>query len=229
MIASSTPGAGTSVVGRDWSWSIDAPPGWLVVPSPTTETAEVVGSWEHEANAMILRSFEPGTSGGQAEELVLSDEDKVMLGQLAAQSVARLREFADDVAPDGGRVVAALGVMDRTPVPVLVVVAGSEPGKPDDELVAAVGATGGSPVAPPNIEYLDLPDGDGIRVTRLDIDGATGAAWMNLAVGRRVERSDVVVDTVLLCRTQDILVVPAMVEALDMLLPTVRIDFGART
>ena len=33
-----------------------------------------------------------------------------------------------------------------------------------------LGATGGNPVNAPNIEYLDLPDGDGIRVTRTEID-----------------------------------------------------------
>ena len=95
---------------------------------------------------------------------------------------------------------------------------------PDDDLMAALGATGGYPAAPPAVEYPDMPDGDGVRVIRLDIGEETGGAWMSVGLGRRTEHPDAVVDTVLVWRTQDLLLGTAMVELLDQLMPAVRID-----
>jgi hypothetical protein len=89
--------------------------------------------------------------------------------------------------------------------------------------MTALGATGGTPVAPPRIEHVDLPDGDGMRVTRLDLDPVSGGAWVSVCLGRRTEHADAVVDTVLQWRSQDLLQVPAMTQLLDELLPTVSI------
>jgi hypothetical protein len=66
-----------------------------------------------------------------------------------------------------------------------------------------------------------------VRVVRLDVDEA-GTGWMSVAVGRRVEHHDAVVDTVLVWRTVDLFLVAAMVELLDQLLPAVQITRSAR-
>lgn len=211
--------------GREvWSWTIEPAAGWLVVPSTATEAPEAVSAWEAETVELVFGLIEAmELEGAEGEDPALSDERRAELRQAITESVADLRGYADGVPPEGGRVAAAVGVLDRSPVPVLVVVARSDPDHPDDELMTTLGATGGTPVAPPKIDYLDLPDGDGIRVTRTDIDRATGGAWVSISVGRRTEHPDAVVDTLLLCRTPDIAAVPAIVEALDVLLPAVRI------
>lgn len=208
-----------------WSWTVDPPEGWLVVPSTVTEPAEMVAEWEREVTVLVRDLFEeqagePGQPGEAAEP---NGAERVLLDQLATDSVANLRAFADGMAPDGHRVAAALGVMDNGPVPVLVAVGVSDPAEPDDGLMAALGATGGEPAMSPNIEHLDLPDGDGVRVTRLDVDGLTGGAWISISVGRRVEHADAVVDTVLVWRSMDLFVAAAMGELLDELLPAVHV------
>lgn len=206
-----------------WTWRVDPPAGWLVVPSTETEPPDAVTAWEREVTATVRESFEP-VPGETAE---LDDTALAELDQLAVDSVANLRAFADGMAPAGNRVVAALGVLGNGPVPVLVAVGLSDPADPDGGLMAALGATGGNPATPPNVEHLDLPDGDGVRVVRLDVDEA-GTGWMSVAVGRRTEHPDAVVDTVLVWRTVDLFLVAAMVELLDQLLPTVQITRSAR-
>lgn len=208
-----------------WTWWIDPPAGWLVVPATGLDEPEGITWWEREARAVVRESVEPRPDeSGEAPEL--DDAMRAELDQLAADSVANLRAFADGVASGASRVVAALGVMGNGPVPVLVAVGVSDPAEPDDGLMDALGATGGEPVSPPNIEHLDLPEGDGMRVVRLDVDEA-GSGWMSVAVGRRVEHPDAVVDTVLVWRTLDLFLVAAMVELLDELLPTVQITRSA--
>lgn len=211
--------AGVEVSG--WTWLVDPPASWLVVPATGLDDPAAIARWERGATAVVRESVEPvpDESGDTVE---LDDAARAELDQLAADSVANLRAFADGMAPGGHRVVAALGVLGNGPVPVLVAVGVSDPAAPDDGLMAALGATGGQPAAPPNIEHLDLPDGDGVRVVRLDVDEA-GSGWMSVAVGRRVEHHDAVVDTVLVWRTVDLFLVAAMVELLDQLLPAVEI------
>lgn len=212
------PGAGPSV----WTWTVDPPARWLVVPSTVTEDHEDVATWEREATAAVRASLEPHP-GDDGVPVELDDATRTALDEASAQAVANLRAFADGMAPDGHRVVAPLGVLGRGPVPVLVAVGVSDPAEPDDGLMAALGATGGHPAAPPNIEYPDLPDGDGVRVVRLDVGEVTGGVWLSVGLGRRTEHPDAVVDTVLVWRTQDLLLGAAMVELLDELLPAVRI------
>jgi len=213
------------VVIPGWTWRVDPPDRWLVVPATGLDVPDDIARWERGATAVVRRSVEP-VPDESGETVELDDAGRADLDQLAADSVANLRAFADGVAPGGNRVVAALGVMGNGPVPVLVAVSVSDPAAPDDGLMAALGATGGSPAAPPNVEHLDLPDGDGVRVVRLDLD-EEGSGWMSVAVGRRVEHHDAVVDTVLVWRTVDLFLVAAMVELLDQLLPAVQITRSA--
>ena len=210
-----------------WSWTVEPPARWLVIPSTVTEDEKDVAQWERAAAAVVRASFGPQPEGDD-EPIELDDEESAALDQAAADAVANLREFADGMAPEGSRVVAAVGVLGRSPVPVLVSVRTSDPGAPDEGLMAALGATGGCPAAPPNIEHLDLPDGDGVRVTRLDVGEVSGGAWLSIALGRRSEQPSAVVDTVLVWRTQDVLLGSAMLELLDELLPAVRIIRGTR-
>lgn len=209
-----------------WAWRVDPPAGWLVVPSPETETPDTVAAWEREAVAAVRASLEP-VPDDDGETVDLDAAARAELDELATDSVANLREFADGMAPAGHRVVGALGVMGNGPVPVLVAVGLSDPAAPDDGLMEALGATGGKPAVPPHVEHLDLPDGDGVRVIRLDVDELTGTGWLSVAVGRRVEHPDAVVDTVLVWRTVDLFLAAAMVELLDQLLPTVQITRSA--
>ncbi|MFD2792255.1 hypothetical protein ACFS27_01705 [Promicromonospora vindobonensis] len=215
----------TGVEVSGWTWRIEPPTGWLVVPATGLDDPDEIAEWEQEATAIVRESVEPRPDEA-GETVELDDAGRAELDQLAVDSVANLRAFADGMAPGGNRVVGAIGVLGNGPVPVLVAVGVSDPAEPDDGLMAALGATGGSPSAPPNIEHLDLPDGDGVRVVRLDIDEA-GTAWMSVAVGRRVEHHDAVVDTVLVWRTVDLFLVAAMVELFDELLPAVQITRSA--
>ena len=210
------------VVIPGWTWRVDPPDRWLVVPATGLDVPDDIARWERGATAVVRRSVEP-VPDESGETVELDDAGRADLDQLAADSVANLRAFADGVAPGGNRVVAALGVMGNGPVPVLVAVSVSDPAAPDDGLMAALGATGGSPAAPPNVEHLDLPDGDGVRVVRLDVGEETGGAWLSVGLGRRTDHSDAVVDTVLVWRTQDVLLGAAMVDLLDELLPAVRV------
>ncbi|MCP2265878.1 hypothetical protein ACFQHV_12430 [Promicromonospora thailandica] len=224
--------AGVGVAG--WTWWVDPPARWLVVPAVGLDDPADVARWEREAVGVVRASLEPepgpepdpdpGPEPDSGPEL--DDAARAGLDRLAADAVANLRAFADGVVPSGSRVLAALGVHGNGPVPVLVAVGVSDPAEPDDGLMAALGATGGEPAAPPNVEHLDLPDGDGVRVVRLDMDEA-GTGWMSVAVGRRVEHPDAVVDTVLVWRTVDLFLVATMAELLDELLPAVRVERSA--
>ncbi|WP_369374206.1 hypothetical protein AB1046_08315 [Promicromonospora sp. Populi] len=224
---------GTDLAG--WTWRVDPPDGWLVVPATGLDTPDSITLWERESTAAVRESIEPRpadpgdlqASASPADPVELDDEARTALDRMAAEAVANLRAFADGMAPDGHRVAARLGVLGRGPVPVLVAVGVSDPAEPDDGLLAALGATGGYPIAPPTVEYPEVPDGDGVRVVRLDIGEETGGAWMSVGLGRRTEHPDAVVDTVLVWRTQDLLLGAAMVEWLDELLAAVLITRSA--
>jgi hypothetical protein len=210
------------MAGEGWTWHVDPPEGWLLVPTTATLPPDLLAAWELEVAGLVRSSlFDDGP-----EPEVDEDPDGVLdavRDRVAVESVANLRAFADGVIDGGALVVATFRVPDSAPVPVLATV-GIEPlGDPGDDLMTALGATGGTPVAPPRIEHVDLPDGDGMRVTRLDLDPENGGAWVSVCLGRRTEHADAVVDTVLQWRSQDLLQGPAMTELLDELLPTVSI------
>lgn len=205
-----------------WTWTIEPPDGWLVVPSTATEPADAVRAWESEVVEALLESFLPeGATGPDGPD---ADADHVaMVRSSLAQTVGSLVTFADEAANEGARAMAGVGLLDRGPVPVLVTVGMGDPDESDDVFMTVLGAKGGNPVSPPSIEYPDLPDGDGIKVSRVDIDEATGGAWVSVAAGRRTEFPDGVVDTALVWRSQDIVLVPTILDAIVDLLPAVKI------
>lgn len=209
-----------------WSWRVDPPAGWLVVPSTLTEDYADVAAWERGAVTAVRASLEPQPDA-DGDPVAPDAAARAALDRMAEDSIGNLRAFADGMAPEGHRVVARLGVLGRGPVPVLVAVGVSDPAQPDDGLMAALGATGGYPAAPPTVEYPELPDGDGVRVVRLDVGEETGGAWLSVGLGRRTDHPDAVVDTVLVWRTQDVLLGAAMVDLLDELLPAVRVTRSA--
>ncbi|MFE7506888.1 hypothetical protein [Promicromonospora sp. NPDC057488] len=216
--------ARTAGVG-ELDWTIDPPEGVLVVPAVGTETPEAISAWEQEVTEALRVSFEEQTPEGYD----LSDDERAYVLETVTASLANLRAQADRGAPAGERVVAAFGLSDRGPVPVVVSVGMSDPDTPDDALLEALGAKGGgAPLNPPSVEYLDLPDGDGVRVSRLDFAN-DGGAWLSVGLGRRTEYPDAVVDTVVLWRTQDLFVVPLMMEVLDTLLPAITITRSEST
>lgn len=227
------------MAGEGWTWQVDPPEGWLLVPTTETLPPDLLAAWEQEVAGLVRSSLfddgEPGADKGPAADKdpgadedpdANEDPDAVLdavRDRVAVESVANLRAFADGVIDGGALVVVTFRVPGSSPVPVLATV-GIEPlDDPGDDLMTALGATGGNPVAPPKIEYIDLPDGDGMRVTRLDLDPETGGAWVSVCLGRRTEHPDAVVDTVLQWRSQDLLHGPAMTELLDELLPAVHI------
>lgn len=205
-----------------WTWTVDEPEGWVLVPTAASLPADLLATWELEVADLVRSSLFDDGSEPEADEGADAVLEAVRDG-VATQSVANLRAFADGVLDSGALVVATFRVQDSAPIPVLATV-GVEPSDDSgDDLMTALGATGGSPVAPPKIEHVDLPDGDGMRVTRLDLDPQTGGAWVSVCLGRRTEHPDAVVDTVLQWRSQDLLHGPAMTELLDELLPAVSI------
>lgn len=209
----------------DWTWRVDLPAGWLAVPAAGEDSPELISRWEREAVTLIADSITPQeVVDDEYRNLDLPDDYRASLEEIAVDSVRNLREFADSVAPAGDRVVAAVGILGCTPIPVLVAVGLSSPDDDGDGLMAALGAAGGAPLAPPEIDYLDMPDGDGLRVTRLDLGGQTGTAWVSVALGRRAEHDDILADTVLVWRSQDLLVAGLMTEMLDELMPAVQIN-----
>ncbi|WP_369374198.1 hypothetical protein AB1046_08290 [Promicromonospora sp. Populi] len=215
----------TAVDGLAWTWTIEPPAGWLVVPSTATEPAESVNAWQGEVVELLLESFLPGA----ADESATGPETEPDAGQVGAvrssltQTVKSLVRFADEAATEGARAMAGFDLLDRGPVPVLVTVGMSDPTESDDVFMTVLGATGGNPVSPPSIEYPELPDGDGIQVTRIDIDETTGGAWVTVAAGRRTELPDMVVDTALVWRSQDLVLVPTILEAIVGLLSAVKV------
>ncbi|GAA1866077.1 hypothetical protein [Myceligenerans crystallogenes] len=219
-----------------WTFHVQETHGWIVVPRAGALPPGALAAWESTASDVIAEAFDdgvvhddvaPSSAAGAAaaeqHDAVIAD----LRRQAATASVANLRAFADGVAEAGAVVAATYRVPGTTPAPVLVVVGVEPPGDPGDDLMEALGATGGTAIAPPRIEHLDLPDGDGMRVTRLDLDPATGAARISICLGRRTEHPDAVVDTVIQWRSQELLYAPAMTELLDDLLPAVRITRSA--
>ncbi|GAB4086062.1 hypothetical protein GCM10028784_26920 [Myceligenerans cantabricum] len=209
---------------KDWTWNVEPPAGWLAVPATGQDPQDVVERWEREAVALVADTIKPQeVVDDEYRDLAVPDDFRAELERTAAESVRNLREFADAVAPDGDRVLAAVGVLGCTPIPVLVAVGLSSLDDNGDGLMAALGATGGAPLAPPEIDHLDLPDGDGLRVTRLDLGGGSGTAWVSMALGRRAQHDDVLADTVLVWRSQDLFVTGLMTELLDELMSAVKI------
>lgn len=188
--------------GSSWWLELD-PSEWLVVPT------EDDGPWRAEAMDRVRRRLDDGDGSDARPENVRDD--------IAERSVSGLLTYAATMADDG-LTVAALGVPERTPVPVVVAVAAIDEEDPLD-LMEACGARAGASFDAPEVEYLDLEAGDGIRVTRVDV-GTDAVAWISVSLGVRGERTD----TVIRWRSTDIAIVAEMTDRLDSLLAGTRID-----
>lgn len=190
------------------AWSLDlAPEDWLVIPAHTDDP------W---TTATVERVRAALTSEAFGEDSPADARIPDLIRTVATDAVQRLCELADTVAPDE-TVVAALGVTGRTPVPVIVTVAAIDEHDPVD-LLDVCGARQGRSFDAPDVEYFDVPGGDGIRVTRTDV-GRDAVAWMSVSLAVRTELAD----TVIRWRTTDLALVPEMTERLSVLLAGVRL------
>lgn len=189
----------------DWALDVD-PDEWLYVPR------EPEADWHAETTDRVLATLRahPDNAGHNGVR------ETELLSAMAAASAQRLQDFVR--AMDASNVVvAALGVEGRTPVPALVTVAMIDEDDPVD-LMEVCGAVQGHSFDAPDVEYLEFPDADGIRVTRTDVD-PDGLVWMTICLGVRTSVADVVIRW----RTTDLEIVPEMADRLSTLLGAVTI------
>ena len=197
------------MTGTERVWSLDIGlPDWLSIPSQVREI-----DWWRPAVALVFETLsEP--------DLQLRDPDSTP-GTLTGVDAAidTLLEFSESL-PEDYRLVAFLGLQDAWPLPVVVTVtaAGDDP----QDLLAAAGARGGQPIELPIVDYLPDELGDGIRVTRFDLD-ESGAVWATVTCARREDD----VDTILTWRTNRLDLVPRFSPVLESLLGAVRVGSAA--
>ena len=188
-------------------WYLDIePPEWMTVPHAPADVA----GWRADAAAVFALLAEV------EQQLVDADELAPLDGELDIDdAIDTLLEFSAAL-PDELVLVAGLGVPGRWPLPVIVSVTAT--GENPDDLLEAAGARGGLPVDLPTVDYLPDELGDGIRVTRFDLDD-DGAVWATVACARRSGGTD----TVLTWRTSQIELVPVFSPLVEELLAHVRI------
>jgi hypothetical protein len=165
---------------------------WLVVPG----TQHLTPAWR----ADVLALFQAVADIDRNAE----GPDRLFAGGLPIDpehAVDTLLAFRASLDEDE-RLVAALTVPNRWPLPVVVSVGVADESGPD--LLTLAGATGGSPSDPPAVD--ELPEdvgGGGPVVTRFDVDDE-GVIWATVCAVRRQDG----VDTRVLWRTRDLDVVP---------------------
>jgi hypothetical protein len=192
-----------------------APPEWLIVP----ENAAEHPTWA--ADALTLFELVADVDGAAEGDMRVFDDGRVLD---PADAVGRLLAFEGamraDVAGGGtdGMLVAGLTVPFRWPQPVVVTV--REQG--DGDLVDVLGAHDGQPAQEPSIDALPEHLGDGVVVTRFDLDDE-GAVWASVAAARRQDG----VDTVALWRTTDLELIPAFAGDVVELVGAVRVTTDA--
>jgi hypothetical protein len=187
------------------TWSLDVGiPDWLEVPKAPFDAP----SWRADV-ALVLELLEFVDS--QLGETPVAAGSPLE----ASSGIDSLLEFSASL-PHDHHVVAGLTIPGRWPLPVIVVVSaiGDEP----QDLLEAAGARGGEPIELPVVDYLPDHLGDGIRVTRFDLDDG-GAVWATVTCARRMDDTD----TVLTWRTLDLELVPLFSSDLELLLAGVRI------
>lgn len=157
-----------------WSLDIDVHE-WIIVPSSALDAAQ----WRADVTTVF--------------ELLAETEEKIADGQplnggtldieLALDTLLEFSAALDE----GSMLVAGIGLLGSWPLPVIVDVSATatDPG----DLLDAAGARGGLPVDPPVVD--DVSGGDGIRVTRLDLDD-DGAIRAQVSCARRADGADVV-------------------------------------
>ncbi|WP_130179061.1 hypothetical protein [Cryobacterium sp. SO1] len=166
--------------------------------------------WRDWATILVVSSLGPPDGDAIGPE-------SAELEEMATGAVSTLAEFAAGIGPSN-RIIAAVGVAGRTPIPVHVAVAAFDPLAPTD-LLAVCGATGGTAMDPPDVEYPEFDSGDALRVTRVDLD-SDGVAWASIVLALRTELADVV----LTWRTTDLALLPLMPDVLDELIGTIHVQ-----
>jgi len=197
----------TNTAERVWSLDIGFPD-WLSIPRGARDI-----DWWRPA---VTLAFETLSEADHQLRDPLSESGTV-IG--VDEAIDTLLDFAESLPADQ-RLVAALGLPDRWPLPVVVAVTAVED-EPQD-LLAAAGARGGRPIELPLVDYLPDELGDGIRVTRFDLDDE-GAVWATVCCARRADD----VDTILTWRTNKLDLVPRFSPVLESLLGAVRIGSAA--
>jgi hypothetical protein len=189
------------------TWSLDIEPlEWITVPAAPTDVDE----WRADVTTIFELLSE--TDAELVDELPLAD------GTLDIElALDTLLEFSAPLGDDL-LLVAGLGLAGSWPLPVIVDVSATadEPG----DMLDAAGARGGLPVSAPTVD--DVAEGDGIRVTRLDLDD-DGAVWAQVSCARRRDG----VDVVLTWRTSHLELVPQFAPLLEQLLARVTIETDA--
>jgi hypothetical protein len=189
------------------TWSLDVEPfEWLTVPAQPDDLAQ----WRRDVTTIFELLSEADAE--LADELPLSD------GTLDIEfALDTLLEFSAALGDDL-LLVACLGLAGNWPLPVIVDVSATadDPG----DMLDAAGARGGLPVSAPTVD--DVAEGDGIRVTRLDLDD-DGAVWAQVSCARRRDG----VDVVLTWRTSHLELVPRFAPLLEQLLARVIIETDA--
>lgn len=198
------------------TWTLDVElPDWLAIP--TLPFAEE--SWREDVT-VILEAIDEIDAGLAGTEGAPTPGEPLDLPAVLDTLLA----FAASLPADQ-RLVAGLGIAGRWPLPVVVRVwasAGS-----DDDLLDAAGARGGMPIEPPTVEYLPDELGDGIRVTRFDLDD-DGGVWASVSCARRTAGPNgTSIDTVLTWRTTELDLIPLFFPQLEGLLESVIITTPA--
>ena len=204
----------SAVAGSTWELDISLPQ-WLEVPAgdvgtgvgTRVDTGVDIEQWRADVAAVFTLLEEVDSQLGD-------DAPQNGLALDIPRAIDGLLEFSATL-PDGHHIVAGLALPGRWPLPVVIAVT------PTDEsydLLAAAGARGGSPIEAPTVDYLPEELGDGVRVTRLDLDD-DGAVWATVGCARRAAG----LDTVLTWRTTELDLVPSFSPYLESLVGSVRV------
>jgi hypothetical protein len=187
------------------TWSLETSlPDWLEVPAHLPDPEQ----WRSDV-ALVFEALEDVDS--QLTERAVADGGPLRI----AESIDSLLEVSQAL-PDDRQLIAALTIPGRWPLPVIVAV--STTGDEPQDLLQAAGASRGSAVELPIVDYLPESLGNGIRVTRFDLDDE-GGIWATVSCARRADD----VDTLLTWRTADLELVPLFSPYLEKLLSNVRI------
>lgn len=189
---------------------VDAPE-WLVVPGAD----ELTPAWRADVLALFDAVADIDREA-QGPDRLFADGPSVD----PEHAVDTLLEFRASLDGDE-RLVAALTVPNRWPLPVIVSVGLADESGPD--LLELAGATGGAPSDPPAVD--ELPEdvgGEGPVVTRFDVDDE-GVIWATVCAVRRQDG----VDTRVLWRTRELDVVPVFAPEVVALVGRVRNEVSA--
>lgn len=192
--------SGTNVI--TWSLDLDVHE-WIAVPSSALDVVQ----WRADVATVF--------------ELLAAAEAKIADGQPLNGGILDIEPALDTLLEfsaalgEGSMLVAGIGLLGNWPLPVVVEVSATATNPGD--LLDAAGARGGFPVDPPAVD--DVSDGDGIRVTRLDLDD-NGAILAQVSCARRADGADVV----LTWRTSQLELVPQFSPLLEELLAHVTIE-----